>query len=54
MAAATEAQVSLLDAHLTEEERALLAECEELATESSPRSPTPTRRRATGRSSTAT
>lgn len=33
MAAATEAQVSLLDAHLTEEERALLAECEELATE---------------------
>jgi acyl-CoA dehydrogenase len=33
MAAATEAQVSLLDAHLTDEERALLAECEELATE---------------------
>jgi len=33
MAAGTEAQVSLLDAHLTEEERALLAECEELATE---------------------
>ena len=31
--AATEAQVSLLDAHLTDEERALLAECEELATE---------------------
>jgi acyl-CoA dehydrogenase len=33
MAAGTEAQVSLLDAHLSEEERALLAECEELATE---------------------
>lgn len=33
MAAATEAPVSLLDAHLTEEERALLAECEALATE---------------------
>jgi alkylation response protein AidB-like acyl-CoA dehydrogenase len=33
MAVTTEAQVSLLDAHLTEEERALLAECEELATE---------------------
>jgi len=32
-AAGTEAQVSLLDAHLTEEERSLLAECEELATE---------------------
>ncbi|MBS1894295.1 MAG: acyl-CoA dehydrogenase family protein [Actinobacteria bacterium] len=31
-AAGTDAQVSLLDAHLTEEERALLAECEELAT----------------------
>lgn len=33
MAAATDAQVSLLDAHLSEEERALLAECERLATE---------------------
>jgi alkylation response protein AidB-like acyl-CoA dehydrogenase len=33
MSAGTEAQVSLLDAHLTEEERALLAECEQLATE---------------------
>lgn len=32
-AASTEAPVSLLDAHLTEEERALLAECEALATE---------------------
>lgn len=31
--AATEAQPSLLDAHLTEEERGLLAECERLATE---------------------
>jgi alkylation response protein AidB-like acyl-CoA dehydrogenase len=31
--ASTEAQVSLLDAHLTEEERALLAECEEMAAE---------------------
>jgi alkylation response protein AidB-like acyl-CoA dehydrogenase len=33
MAGTSEAQVSLLDAHLTEEERALLAECEALATE---------------------
>jgi acyl-CoA dehydrogenase len=33
MAAGTEAQVSLLDAHLTDEERELLAECERLATE---------------------
>jgi alkylation response protein AidB-like acyl-CoA dehydrogenase len=33
MAGTTEAQVSLLDAHLSEEERALLAECERLATE---------------------
>lgn len=33
MAGTTEAQASLLDAHLTEEERALLAECERLATE---------------------
>jgi alkylation response protein AidB-like acyl-CoA dehydrogenase len=33
MTGTTEAQVSLLDAHLTEEERALLAECERLAAE---------------------
>jgi alkylation response protein AidB-like acyl-CoA dehydrogenase len=33
MAGTSEAQVSLLDAHLSEEERALLAECEALATE---------------------
>jgi alkylation response protein AidB-like acyl-CoA dehydrogenase len=33
MAAPAETAVSLLDAHLTEEERALLAECETLATE---------------------
>lgn len=33
VATGTEAQVSLLDAHLTEDERALLAECEALATE---------------------
>ena len=33
MAGTTEAQVSLLDAHLSDEERALLAECEALATE---------------------
>ncbi|HET9184860.1 MAG TPA: acyl-CoA dehydrogenase family protein, partial [Solirubrobacterales bacterium] len=33
MAGTTEAQASLLDAHLSEEERALLAECERLAME---------------------
>ena len=33
MAAATEASGSLLDAHLTVEERELLAECEQLAVE---------------------
>lgn len=33
MAEATDARVSLLDAHLSEEERGLLAETERLATE---------------------